>query len=59
MNKIKRNQIVVYAIALMLVVAGYLSYIENDNVLEISANSKNIIVPNAEQSLKNNKKNMH
>lgn len=41
MNKIKRNQIVIYSIALMLVVAGYLSYIENDKSLEISANTQN------------------
>lgn len=41
MNKIKRNQIVVYTIALMLVVAGYLSYIENDKSVEISANTQN------------------
>ena len=41
MNIIKRNQIVVYTIALMLVVAGYLSYIENDKSVEISANTQN------------------
>lgn len=41
MNKIRRNQIVIYSIALMLVVAGYLNYIERDNSIEISANSQN------------------
>ena len=41
MNKINKNQIVVYSIALMLVVAGYLSYIENDKTIEISANTQN------------------
>lgn len=41
MNQIKKNQIVIYAIVLMLVVAGYLKYIENVNAIEISANSKN------------------
>lgn len=41
MNQIKKNQIVIYAIVLMLVVAGYLKYIENDNAIEISANNKN------------------
>ena len=41
MNKLKKNQIVVYSIVLMLVVAGYLNYIENDNSVEISANTQN------------------
>jgi len=41
MNRLKRNQIVIYSIALMLVVAGYLNYIERDNSLEISANTQN------------------
>ena len=41
MDKFKKNQIVVYSIVLMLVVAGYLNYIENDNAIEISANTQN------------------
>jgi len=41
MNKAKKNQIVIYSIVLMLVVAGYLNYIENDKALEISANTQN------------------
>jgi len=41
MNKMKRNQIVIYSIALMLVVAGYLNYMENDKIIEISANTQN------------------
>ena len=41
MNKLKKNQIVVYSIVLMLVVAGYLNYIENDKSVEISANTQN------------------
>lgn len=41
MNRLKRNQIVIYSIALMLVVAGYLNYIERDNSVEISANTQN------------------
>ena len=41
MNKVKKNQIVIYSIVLMLVVAGYLNYIENDKVLEISAQTQN------------------
>ena len=41
MDKIKKNQIVVYSIVLMLVVAGYLNYIENDKSVEISANTQN------------------
>lgn len=41
MDKIKKNQIVVYSIVLMLVIAGYLNYIENDKALEISANTQN------------------
>ena len=41
MNKAKKNQIVIYSIVLMLVVAGYLNYIENDKVLEISAQTQN------------------
>lgn len=41
MNRLKRNQIVIYSIALMLVVAGYLNYIERDNSLEISAKTQN------------------
>lgn len=41
MNKAKKNQIVIYSIVLMLVVAGYLNYIENDKVLEISAKTQN------------------
>lgn len=41
MNKSMKNQIVVYSIVLMLVVAGYLNYIENDNSVEISANTQN------------------
>ena len=41
MNRIKKNQIVVYSIALMLVIAGYLNYIENDKSVEISANTQN------------------
>lgn len=41
MDKFKKNQIVVYSIVLMLVVAGYLNYIENDKSIEISANTQN------------------
>lgn len=41
MKRIKKNQIVVYLIALMLVVAGYLNYIENDKSVQISANTRN------------------
>lgn len=41
MNKFKKNQIVVYSIVLMLVVAGYLNYIANDKSVEISANTQN------------------
>lgn len=41
MNRTIKNQIVVYSIVLMLVVAGYLNYIENDNSVEISANTQN------------------
>ena len=41
MNKAKKNQIVIYSIVLMLVVAGYLNYIENDKALEISAQTQN------------------
>jgi len=41
MDKLKKNQIVVYSIVLMLVVAGYLNYIENDKSVEISANTQN------------------
>ena len=41
MNKAKKNQIVIYSIVLMLVVAGYLNYIENDKSIEISANTQN------------------
>lgn len=41
MNNFKKNQIVVYAIALMLVVAGYLNYIENDRTVEISSTTQN------------------
>ena len=41
MNKAMKNQIVIYSIVLMLVVAGYLNYIENDNSVEISANTQN------------------
>lgn len=41
MNKAKKNQIVIYSIALMLVVAGYLNYIENDKSIEISSNTQN------------------
>lgn len=41
MNKFKKNQVIVYAIVLMLVVAGYLSYIENDRTVEISSNTQN------------------
>ena len=41
MNKAKKNQIVIYSIVLMLVVAGYLNYIENDKSVEISANTQN------------------
>lgn len=41
MNRIKKNQIVVYSIALMLVIAGYLNYIENDKSVEISASTQN------------------
>ena len=37
MNKLKRNRIVVYTISLMLVVAGYLNYIENNDAIEISS----------------------
>lgn len=47
MNKLKRNQIVVYAIALMLVVAGYLNYIENDRTVEISAQNQNTNIGDA------------
>ena len=41
MNKFKKNQLVVYAIVLMLIVAGYLSYIDNNKSIEISSNSQN------------------
>lgn len=41
MDKLKKNQIVVYSIVLMLVVAGYLNYIENDKSVEISTNTQN------------------
>ena len=41
MNRTIKNQIVVYSIVLMLLVAGYLNYIENDNSVEISANTQN------------------
>ncbi len=41
MNRLKRNQIVIYSIALMLVVAGYLNYIENGSTIEISSNTQN------------------
>ena len=47
MNKFKKNQIVVYAIALMLVVAGYLNYIENDRTVEISAQNQNTNIGDA------------
>lgn len=47
MNKLKKNQIVVYAIALMLVVAGYLNYIENDRTVEISAQNQNTNIGDA------------
>lgn len=40
MNTFKKNQIVVYAISLMLVVAGYLNYIENDRTVEISSTTR-------------------
>jgi len=42
MNKLKRNQVVIYSIALMLVIAGYLNYIENDDLIEISSNTQNV-----------------
>ena len=41
MDKVKKNQVVVYAVALMLVVAGYLNYIENDRTVEISSTTQN------------------
>ena len=41
MNKTQKNQIVIYSIVLMLVVAGYLNYIENNKALEISAKTQN------------------
>lgn len=41
MNKFRKNQIVIYSIVLMLVIAGYLNYIENDKVIEISTNTQN------------------
>lgn len=41
MNKIMKNQIVVYIVALMLVVVGYLNYIERGEPIEISANTQN------------------
>lgn len=41
MDKFKKNQIVVYSIVLMLVIAGYLNYIENDKTTPISANTQN------------------
>jgi stage III sporulation protein AH len=47
MNKFKKNQIVVYAIALMLVVAGYLNYIENDRTVEISTQNQNTNIGDA------------
>lgn len=47
MDKFKKNQIVVYAIALMLVVAGYLNYIENDRTVEISAQNQNTNIGDA------------
>ena len=47
MDKLKKNQIVVYAIALMLVVAGYLNYIENNKTVEISAQNQNTNIGDA------------
>lgn len=41
MKKTMKNQVVVYSIVLMLVVAGYLNYIGNDKSIEISANTQN------------------
>lgn len=41
MKKAMKNQVVVYSIVLMLVVAGYLNYIGNDKSIEISANTQN------------------
>lgn len=41
MDRIKKNQIVIYSIVLMLVIAGYLNYIENDKSIEISSNTQN------------------
>ena len=41
MDRVKKNQVVVYAIALMLVVAGYLNYIENDRTVKISSTTQN------------------
>ena len=63
MNRMRKNQIVVYSIALMLVVAGYLNYIENDKTVQISANdaqnnTTNIgdatLVSNNEMEIENN-----
>ena len=47
MDKLKKNQMVVYAIALMLVVAGYLNYIENDRTVEISSQNQNTNIGDA------------
>ena len=41
MNRIKKNQIAIYIIALMLVIVGYLSYIENKNYIKIGENNQN------------------
>lgn len=41
MNKAKKNQIVIYSIVLMLVIAGYLNYIENNKLLEVSNKTQN------------------
>lgn len=40
MKNIKKNQIVIYVIALMLVAAGYLSYNINQETIEVSAQNK-------------------
>ncbi len=48
MEKFKKNQIVVYAIVLMLVVAGYLNYIENDKTVEISSQTQNNSIGDAQ-----------
>ena len=57
MNIIKKNQIIIYAFALMLVTAGYLNYTSNVNKqsLETSSNELFVEESNAENSIDENK----